>query len=208
MSAINESATPAASTGAVLPALYMVWRDGSAEIVSRPPDLPSRYSIVAVPSDRVDEVRGVVELDGAITDLQWGAYVDCILPDGLFVARHASGEPIGAIGAIHNPRGSRFYFPGGGELGYLVVHPSHRGLGLGRALVDAALGRLRGGGYRTIWLGVQDHRLSAIRTYLGAGFVPFLHPPYPDALGERWSAVFDRLGLPASAEHWPRALTR
>lgn len=207
MSAINESATPTEATRSVLPALYMVWREGSADMVSRLPELASGYSIVAVPSDRVDEVRGVVELDGAITDLQWREYVDCILPNGLFVARHASREPIGTIGAIHNPRGSRYYFPGGGELGYLVVHPSHRGLGLGRALVDAALVRLRGAGYRTMWLGVQDHRLSAIRTYLGAGFVPFLHPPHPDALGERWSAVFDRLGLPASPEQWPRELT-
>ena len=61
-------------------------------------------------------------------------------------------------------------------------------------------------GYRTIWLGVQDWRRSAIRTYLAAGFVPFIHAPDPNARAERWRNIFDAIGLASNEERWPRTL--
>jgi ribosomal protein S18 acetylase RimI-like enzyme len=157
-------------------------------------DAPGGYELGAVPNERVDTMRALIEEDGVVTDAQWTAFIDLILPDGFLVAREReTSEAVGTISAVHNPHGARFYFPGGGALGYLVVNPAHRGRGLGHALVSAAVDRLRTAGYRTIWLGVHDWRDAAIRTYLAAGFIPFLHGPDPHALAARWRAIFDRL---------------
>jgi ribosomal protein S18 acetylase RimI-like enzyme len=147
--------------------------------------------LTAVRSANIDSMRTVVELDGALGDQQWTAFSDRVLPDGLFaVSVTETGQAVGAVAAVHEPRGGRFHFPGGGQIGYLVVSPPHRGRRLGLALVTAAVARLHDAGYRTIWLGVQDSRLAAIRTYLNAGFVPFLHSPDPDVLEGRWRSVF------------------
>jgi GNAT superfamily N-acetyltransferase len=131
-----------------------------------------------------------------------------VLPDGLCVARClTSDESIGTASAIHHPRASRFFFPGGGELGYLVVAESHRGRGVGRALVWRVINRFRAAGYRTIFLRVQGWRLAAIRCYLAAGFLPFVHPAPPELVLEaRWRRVFDTLGIAANPDTWPRAL--
>ena len=49
-------------------------------------------------------------------------------------------------------------------------------------------------------------RLPAIAVYLAAGFVPFLHSPNPEALGERWRGVYEALGRTVDASTWLRAL--
>ena len=152
-------------------------------------------------------MRGLVELDGPLTDPQWAELVERLLPDAMFVARMASsGTAVGTVSAIQNPRGSRFHFPGGGAIAFLVVEPSHRGHGLGAALVDRALTRLRSAGYRNVWLGVQEWRLPAVVTYLDRGFVPFLHAPDPDSLAARWADVFKEIGRNPDLERWPRGL--
>jgi ribosomal protein S18 acetylase RimI-like enzyme len=173
----------------------------------RAPTVASSYELVAVPSEQLSSARPVVELDGALTDAQWEHFAERVLPDGLFLARERrTGGWIGTVSAIHNPRGGRFYFPGGGEIGYLVVDSAHRGRGLGLSLVLVAVTRLRAAGYRTIWLGVKAWRVPAIRTYLAAGFVPFLHGPAPDALEARWREVFSALGRTANPSEWLREL--
>ena len=188
----------------VLPALYMVW---DAAVTPSPALVASGYDVTAVCIEDAERLRPVIELDGALTTNQWTDFVDRLLPDGLFTARVVeSQEDVGTVSAIHNPRGARFFFPGGGEIGYLVVRADHRGRGLGLALVTAAVSRFRSAGYRTIWLGVQDWRHSAIRTYLAAGFVPFLHAPDPNARAERWRNIFSAIGLALNAERWPRTL--
>jgi len=180
----------------------MIW---DADAPRKPAPIAAGYEIAALGAEEADAYRRVVELDGALTDAQWKEFVELLLRDGMFIARRAdSGEAVGIVSVIHNPNGSRFHFPGGGEIAYLVVDEHHRGLGLGRALVTTAVERLSAAGYRNIWLGVQETRLPAIKTYLGAGFVPFLHPPTPDILESRWLAVFEQLGRKPSP--WPRAL--
>ena len=186
------------------PALYMVWEAGADR---HSLTAPQGYEVSTIADTEHDVLRPVVELGGALTDTQWDEFTDRILPNGLFAARAAATrEPIGVIAAIHNPRGGRFFFPGGGELGYLMVDEAHRGHGLGRALVAAAVERLRSAGYRNIWLGVQEWRLPAIRTYLDAGFVPFLHAPDPEALGIRWRDVYGQLGRALDTSRWRREL--
>ncbi len=196
---------PPADEERALPALYMLHRAAAHADDGAPVD--PHYDVRPVASERLADARPVVELGGALPDAAWEGFAERVLPDGLFVAvARESGARVGTAAAAHNPRGSRFHFPGGGELGYLVVDPSHRGRGLGLALTRAVVARFRAAGYRHVWLGVQGWRLPAVRTYLRAGFVPLLHPPHPEVLERRWRRVHERLGLPADPAAWPRAL--
>lgn len=183
-------------------ALYMIWDTDAPRM---PAPIAVGYEIEVVGPEMADAYRRVVELDGALRDAQWKEFVELLLPGGMFIARTAdSGEAIGTVSVINNPSGARFYFPGGGAIAYLVVGAQHRGRGIGHALVKAAIDRLRSSGYRNIWVAVEETRMPAIKTYLDAGFVPFLHPPTPDVLESRWLEAFARLGRQPSA--WPRAL--
>jgi ribosomal protein S18 acetylase RimI-like enzyme len=182
--------------------MYMIWEHTASTPVL--PPIPRSYDLFAVASENVDKARSIIELDGPLSDHAWGHFRDAIVPDGLFVVlERASSTWVGTISAVHNPAATRFYFPGGGELGYLVVAPEHRRRGLGAALIAAAVGRLRQGGYRHIFLGVQSWRIPAIRAYLSAGFQPFIHAP---GLSERWRSVFAALNRPANDAAWPTSL--
>ena len=186
-----------------LPALYML-RGRNATVEDA---IPPEYEVLPLPTRRWHDARAVVELDGPVTDRAWGDLLARVLPGGLFVLRdRRSGQFIGTAIAIDNPAGSRFYFPAGGQLGYLVVDAAHRGKGLGYALVVAVVERFRTAGYQHLWLGVQGWRLAAIRTYLRAGYRPFLHAPNTNALVTRWTCVFAAAGLTADVTTWPRAL--
>jgi mycothiol synthase len=155
-------------------------------------------------SEDVDKARPLVEIDGPLTDSGWSGFRDAVVPDGMFIIQErASSAWVGTISAVHNPAATRFYFPGGGELGYLLVVPEHRRRGLGAALITAAVRRLHYGGYRHIFLGVQGWRLPAIRAYLRAGFQPFIHAP---ELVPRWESVFTALREEAHKAEWPTKL--
>lgn len=183
-------------------AMYMLWPAGRST-PALPPILTT-YSLLTIASENMDKARPVVEMDGVLSDVAWNRFRNSVVPDGMFVAvERASATWVGTISAVHNPEATRFYFPGGGELGYLVVAPKHRQKGLGAALIAAAVRRLRQGGYRNIFLGVQSWRLPAIRSYLSAGFQPFIHSP---ELLSRWRAVFTALGREASDCDWPTSL--
>lgn len=72
------------------------------------------------------------------------------------------------------------------ELGWVSVLPGHRGLRLGRTVCSAVLHHATAQGHRTVFLRTDDHRLAAIRTYLGLGFEPWL---YDESAPERWQEV-------------------
>jgi mycothiol synthase len=182
--------------------MYMLWplERGLPAVGSLPP----AYRLCTVANERIDEARAAVEIDGTLSDSEWRRFGDSVVPDGLFaVLERASSAWVGCIGAAHNPAATRFYFPGGGELGYLVVAPDHRRQGLGVALIATAVRRLLQGGYRHIFLGVQEWRLPAIRAYLRVGFQPFIHAP---GLAERWRSVFAALGREPRELDWPTGL--
>jgi mycothiol synthase len=184
------------------PAMYMLWPDGRP--VPAIPAIPAPYSLSTVVSEDIDHVRPVIEVDGPLSDSGWSQFRDAVVPDGMFVIQEGpSSARVGTISAVHNPAATRFYFPGGGELGYLVVAQEHRRRGLGVALITAALRRLRRGGYRHIFLGVQSWRLPAIRSYLRVGFQPFIHAP---ELVPRWESVFAALRQEAHNTEWPTRL--
>src|SRR5262249_26682470 len=144
-------------------AMYMLWARGRSIPVI--PPIPAAYSLCTVVSEDIDKVRPVVEIEGPLGDSVWARFRDAVVPDGIFVIEErASSAWIGTIRAVHNPAATRFYFPGGGELGYLTVALDHRRRGLGSALIAAAVRRLHYGRYRHIFLGVQSWRLPAIQS--------------------------------------------
>jgi mycothiol synthase len=188
----------------LLPAMYMVWS------IDRLPALPARvvpegYVLRTCTGSDLNAVRTLIDTDGPIGDKEWEHFVDRILPSGAFLSIQAeSGSPVGTASAMHNPRATRYYFPFGGQVGYVAVDAAHRGKGLGRALVAQVVARLMEAGYRHIFVGVQGWRLPAVKCYLSLGFVPLVHDA---ALLPRWRRICEQIGWAVREEDWPRSLT-
>ncbi len=186
-----------------LPGLYLLW---PAHLSAGPPraDAPAGYAARPYAEGDDEALRRLLEPEGwASTEEAWRDYKDRILPRGLFLIAHAdTGDAVATAGAVHNPSPGRYYFPFGGELGNLFVHPGHRGRGLGRLASALVVGRFISAGYESIRVGVQGFRLAAIKTYLRLGFVPFLHA---EDLRPRWERICGQLGWPFEPERWPRA---
>lgn len=77
-----------------------------------------------------------------------------------------------------------------GVLDFVVTHPDHRGKGLGRATCTDVARFLVSRGCKTITLGTDDWRLSAIHLYLSIGFKPVINR---DDMPRRWAAVYKKL---------------
>jgi mycothiol synthase len=187
-----------------LPALYMLW---SHPVLATPVSttVPDGYALHTYKEGDKQLLSSFFAQEGwNVDDAEWRDYIDRVLPNGLFILSHtASNQAVGTAGAIHNPRGGRYYFPFGGALAYLVVHPDHRGRSLGALLTALVVQRLRAAEYRNIWVGVQGFRLPAIKTYLKFGFVPFLHQA---GLAERWRHICEQIGWPYTPDVWPTSL--
>lgn len=72
------------------------------------------------------------------------------------------------------------------ELGWVAVHPEHRGRGLGLQVCRAVLGYVGGLGHTYAYLLTEDFRLAAITTYLRLCFEPEMTDPSQRA---RWLAL-------------------
>jgi GNAT superfamily N-acetyltransferase len=90
----------------------------------------------------------------------------------LLLARDMTGEPLGCVGL--RPIAP----PGCCEMKRLYVSPRGRGLGLGRALVEAIIGEAARIGYYEMRLDTLSSMVEAIALYGKAGFVPI--KPYYD----------------------------
>jgi mycothiol synthase len=186
-----------------LPAMYMVWPTHRRSV---PPvaAIPSGYVLSPCPEQDLSAVRTLIDADGPISDSAWESFRDRIVPGGVFlIAERDSGQPVATASAVHNPRASRYYFPFGGEVGYVTVDPAHREKGLGRAVVTLVVNRLLTGGYRHIFVGVQGWRLPAVSCYLTLGFVPLLHG---DELLLRWRRICEQIEWPVCETEWPTCL--
>lgn len=73
----------------------------------------------------------------------------------------------------------------------VCAKPAHRGRGLGRLVTLAVLHFMRERGYAAAFLGTDDFRVPAVKTYLGLGFIPDY---IEDSHRSRWSAVFAKAG--------------
>lgn len=111
---------------------------------------------------------------------------EAFLPDGCFFVTK-SGQGVATACAYDNP-------PEGvnaAQVHMVCAKPAHRGRGLGRLVTLAVLHYMRDHGYQAAFLGTDDFRVPAIRTYLGLGFVPdFIE----DSHRTRWSAVYAKIG--------------
>jgi mycothiol synthase len=187
-----------------LPAMYMVWPI-SRQPVTPAAVMPDGYAATPCLDRDLSVLRSVIDSDEPVGDQAWETFRDRIVPAGAFLVVEArGGRPVATASALHNPRATRYYFPFGGEIGYVTVDPMHRGKGLGRAVVALAVARLIEAGYRHIFLGVQGWRLPAVKCYLRLGFVPLLHA---DELLPRWRRICEQIEWPILEADWPRSLT-
>lgn len=77
-----------------------------------------------------------------------------------------------------------------GLLDYVATHPSHQGLGLGRATCTAVSRYLVDQGCETVSLWTDDWRLPAIHLYLSLGYRPVM---IRGDMPERWEMVISEL---------------
>jgi mycothiol synthase len=185
-----------------LPAMYMVWPLNRlpAPMVA----VPAGYVVRRCLESDMTTVRTLIDAEGPINDKAWDFLVDRIVPGGAFLISHAeTGKPVATACAVHNPRATRYYFPFGGEVGYVTVDARHQRKGLGRAVVALVVSRLIEVGYHHVFVGVQGWRLPAIKCYLSLGFVPLVHD---DELLPRWRRLCEQIGWAVKESEWPKSV--
>ena len=76
-------------------------------------------------------------------------------------------------------------------VGVVAEHTGHK---LGKWVSLAVLSYFRDNGFKCSMLDTDDFRIPAIKTYLNLGFIPvYVEEGQP----ERWSDIFEKLGLPS-----------
>ena len=184
-----------------LPGLYMLWQD-SINPLSERVVLSCEYTTRCYVDRDEEHLKKLwTSSDWDWDEEHWQEYKNLILPDGLYLIFFNDGMLVATAGAVHNPS-ARYYFPFGGELANLLVHPDHRQKGLGTALSIHVLQRLVSAGYTSIRVCVQGFRLAAIKTYFKVGFMPFMHQ---DEVFSRWRSICEQIEVPFCPNDWPSA---
>lgn len=82
--------------------------------------------------------------------------------DRLWLAEK-NGQILGSIAIVGRSKSEA-------QLRWYLIHPSSRGLGLGKTLLDEAIKFCRGCNYQTIYLWTFDELIKALALYKRAGF--------------------------------------
>lgn len=153
----------------------------------RAPDVPEGYELRQY---RPDDERGYKDLynlgfTGDVLEHTLASAID----EGFFVIEHpASGHLVASCVAM---RGRWDDEREREILGWLIVDPSHGGLGLGTIVAARVTNRLAQEPYGEPGLGTEDFRLAAISIYLRLGWRPYL---YVEDMERRWRETYERLG--------------
>ncbi len=91
---------------------------------------------------------------------------DGFLPEATWLAAFTSGNEIEYCGTIQGIRASHKY----GAIQNVGITPQHRGLGLGTALISAALAGFQQVGLAHVYLEVTAQNERAVRLYKRLGF--------------------------------------
>lgn len=166
------------------PQLRMTWPHGSTPLSTC--ETPGDYRVRQMTDDDEQACAALLDHVGfsGWTRSRFRALRGSVLPGGGFVVEHqATGRVVAMALAQHAPHPAH---PEGGQLGWVAVHPDHRGRGLAGIVCGHATRRLFEVGYREPFLLTDDFRLPAIATYLRLGWVPV-----EDGAGTkaRWDAV-------------------
>jgi ribosomal protein S18 acetylase RimI-like enzyme len=132
-------------------------------------DSPASDGEVEALLERIYVGEGFTDADVARTALRGEA----VRSRGeLLVARSGEGGLAGMVMVVSpTSAGRRLAQADEAEMHLLAVSPEHRGRGVGRALVDAAVSRARDSGFARMVLWTQPSMHAAHRVYAGAGFV-------------------------------------
>ncbi len=170
------------------PQLHMVWPQ---ELLASPPAVatPAGYRVRQFLSTDAAEYIELMRSAGFdIWDQErLERTVATVLSGGWFVVAEPTGKLVATAMAQHHPTDMH---PSGGELGWVAVHPEHRGNGLGACVSALATARLISGGYRDIYLTTDHWRLPAIKIYLRLGYGPWA---YNAEMKSGWEAVLGRI---------------
>ncbi|MEL7239385.1 MAG: GNAT family N-acetyltransferase [Planctomycetota bacterium] len=154
-----------------------------------PPPLPARCELRGYElRDREDYLRllrcgefGEWDLP-RLDDMLAGGYAP--LPrEAIFFATFYGVPIAAACGFVRNEFGGETPEI---QLGWVVVEPKHRGQGLGKIVTHAVIDFAKRRGIKRVWLGTEDPRLAAIKTYLDLGFTPRL---VDDSQSSRWATL-------------------
>ncbi len=132
-------------------------------------------------------------LSFCVGTFDWGDYIDEVFdvwlkgPDSLLLVAEAEGRPVGILHA-------RLMNHGRAWLEGLRVRPSHRRMGVGRAMTERAMEFLRESGHRTLRLLIESNNEASKALAVSQGFAEetrwaFYHGKKPapvDSKSSRW----------------------
>jgi ribosomal protein S18 acetylase RimI-like enzyme len=135
-------------------------------------DLPRLQDITAQTFGPVSIDKGIEDKLGPFGQGDWrprklaAIAEDCRLqPDGVFVAADITGNAIGYITTRLNPTSGIGWIPN------LAVDPGHQGKGIGRALIQHAIGFLRQSGMHVAKIETLEQNPIGQALYPSLGFV-------------------------------------
>ena len=112
----------------------------------------------------------------------------------VFFVCDGNGKRIATTAAIVSKEGI-------GGVHMVAAKPECRGKGIGHFLIRRAVNMLYERGFEEIGLTTDDFRLSAIKTYLDAGFRPYLWQDDESDMKKRWDDVLSTLNYQKKVEY-------